>query len=231
MWIPRGILPLTKHDGWTAPACLTEVLQRFAMLTITGYKHISTFKENHKQIFLPSDAFKVPVAKLTASEGNLLWEVITQVGRSTDLCSRRQFLIFLVNHLNRPTTEQSGPQLHSVAVTHRDVAIHNKPRGQLWSVEERSSDAGWDQRPRAIDSGPSSWSGVSVRAEFAVEPWLIHLLRWLFFQRETPAPGLPNLLHHLDAASLRSHKLASHQLISRLYRHLPCQTRTPLSCF
>lgn len=103
-------LPWEKMMGWTAPACLTEVLLRFAMQTITGYKHISTFKVNHKLFFLQSDALKVPVAKLTSSKRNLLWEVITQVVRSTDLCGRRQFLIFLVNHLNWPTTEQSGPQ-------------------------------------------------------------------------------------------------------------------------
>lgn len=59
---------LTEHDGWTAPAYLTEAL----LLTITSYKHISTFKENHKPIFSHSGAFKVPVAKLTTSKSNLL---------------------------------------------------------------------------------------------------------------------------------------------------------------
>lgn len=64
----RGIHILTEHDGWTAPACLTEALP----LTITSCKHISTFKENRKLISLCCVAFKLPVAKLTTSKSNPL---------------------------------------------------------------------------------------------------------------------------------------------------------------
>ncbi len=167
-------------------AYLTEAL----LLTITSYTHISTFKENHKLISSRSDAFKIPVAKLTTSKSNLLWEAITRVVRSTDLYSRRPVVIFLSNHLNRPTRKQSVPQQLRCSST----AVRITPRDQeprVWLRSETES--------------TSSWSGVSVRAGVShPSP------RAVFFQQESPAPGLPNLHHHLSAASrTNSHHIGS----------------------
>ncbi len=222
--IHTGIHILTEHDGWTAPAYLTEAL----LLTITSYKHISTFKENHKMIFLRSGAFKVPVAKLTTSKSNLLWAAITRVVRSTESVQSQAgydipFKPLKPAHQETKWAAAAPLQFHS--------GPHYTSRSGTQSLAEIRGREHWSGPEFVIRCQRASRCG----AEFAVEPHLIRLPGQCFssgkLQRQASLIFIITSLLLHAGSDLRSHKLTSHRLISGLYRHLRCQTRTPLSCF